>query len=207
MGAEWCRSESEWKNAYRDWIDSPSGGGADHVFDFRAVRGEAAFVQDVRSLLSDGLDRRPAFLDHLARKAAARPTPLSFFRRKVLARDGSPSDALDLEGQGLEPLAASVRVLALEARVPETNTLSRLKQTAALLSLNKQLEDDVHEAFSFMTVLLVGRYLEVEAAGELLLDPAELNVTQRKILKDCFTVVNRLQEMVLERAVLRRGAS
>lgn len=204
IGSEWCRSAEEWKKAYAGWVRSPAeagNGNLGRIFDFRAIHGESAFIKELRGVLWQGMDENREILKYMAQNAVERKPPLCFFRNELLERNGERSKQLDLELMGIEPLASSIRVLALEARVPETNTLGRLKQTAEHLSINKQLEDDLHEAFSYMTILQVSRYLETASTDQKdrVMDPADLNTFQRKILKDCFAVIDRFQELIIGR--------
>jgi CBS domain-containing protein len=209
IGSEWCRSAEDWIKTYEGWIRDPAGAGNGNfgrIFDLRAIQGESGFVRDLREILWKGINNNRDISIYLARDAAKRKTPLCFFRNMVMDRSGGYSEQLDLERQGIEPLVAAIRLLALEARIQETNTLGRLKQAAETLSINKQLEDDLHEAFSFMTILMVSRYLETTSPSEdqWVVTPPTLTASQRKILKDCFAVIETFQEFIVRR-VLKGG--
>ena len=211
IGSEWCRSAKDWIKTFEDWgrnPDSAGNGNFGRIFDLRAIQGESAFVRDLRGVLWEGIDRDREIITYLARDTAERKPPLCFFRNMVMHRDGRNSEFLDLEQQGIEPLVASIRTLALEARVYETNSLGRLKQAAELLSIDNRLEDDLHEAFSFITILLVSRYLEAASPSDnhWLVTPSTLTASQRKILKDCFAVIETFQEMVNRRVLESGGA-
>ena len=56
---------------------------------------------------------------------------------------------------------------------------------------------DLREAYEFIAYLQISRHLDALAKGEKpdnFLDPVSLNSLQRKMLKESFAVVRRLQE-------------
>ncbi|MCP4368816.1 MAG: hypothetical protein GY797_11990, partial [Deltaproteobacteria bacterium] len=58
---------------------------------------------------------------------------------------------------------------------------------------------DLREAYEFITYLQISRHLDALAKGEEpdnFLNPASLNNLQRKMLKESFAVVRRLQETI-----------
>ena len=206
IGSEWCRSATDWKNTYEDWVRDPAGAGNGNfgrIFDLRAIQGESGFVRGLRDVLLEGITRNRNILAFLAKDAAGRKPPLCFFRNTVMDRAGGSSEWLELEQQGIEPMVSSIRLLALEARVAETNTLGRLKQAAESLSINTQLQDDIHEAFSYMTILMVSHYLEATSPTENLwqISPSSLTASQRKILKDCFAVIETFRKLIARRVL------
>lgn len=211
IGSEWCRSATEWRNTYDSWVRDPGSAGNGNfgrIFDLRAIQGESGFVRDLREVLWEGIKRNQNIMTFLAQDAAGRKPPLCFFRNTVMDRGGGSSEWLELEQQGIDPLVASIRILALEAHVAETNTLGRLKQAAEILKINAQLEDDLHEAFSYMTILMVSRYLETSSPSETMwrLAPSLLTASQRKILKDCFAVIETFRKLIARRVLGDVGA-
>ena len=204
-GAGWCRSASAWRQTYLDWVRNPAtlpSSDLGHVFDFRPVQGESAFAVSLRESMAEAVMENQAFLGSLARSATAVKPPLGFLRQHVVGHDGSFSDWLNLEEQGLRLVASAVRVLSMEHGLTETNTLSRLRETAGRMSLGKRLEDDLREVFSFMTVLDVSHYLETsspEKDGDRLLNPNRLATMQLRMLKQGFKVIAEFQDLVVER--------
>jgi signal-transduction protein with cAMP-binding, CBS, and nucleotidyltransferase domain len=57
-----------------------------------------------------------------------------------------------------------------------------------------------------MTILMVSRYLETTSPSEdqWVITPPTLTASQRKILKDCFAVIETFQEFIVRR-VLKGG--
>ena len=206
-GAVHCRSASEWRNAFLNWINSGQENqweGIGLAFDFRPVRGESGFSASLRKSIFEAVERRPGFLEGMAQAVAIQKTPLSFLRKFVVERDGVYSDFWNLDENGLKPITTAVRVLALGQKTSETNTMERLADAARKLAWDKRLEDDLREAFSFLTLLRVSRFIEARNSGiefSDLVSPAELNTLQRKMLKDSFTVIEELQTTLLRQSL------
>ncbi|MFH1136115.1 MAG: putative nucleotidyltransferase substrate binding domain-containing protein [Pseudomonadota bacterium] len=212
-GAVHCRSASEWRTTFANWIRGQVPGHWEEkgaALDFRPVLGESAFIVSLRNAIFETLDQYPAFLREMAEAAGAFRPPLGFLRKSVVERDGQYSEHWDLNMQGLRPIIAAVRVLALEHKTSATNTMERLADAARKMFLDKRLEDDLREAFSFMTLLRISRYLQArnsEVEFSDLVAPSELNTLQRKMLKDSFAVIDEFQTGLRRRpAVAGAGA-
>jgi CBS domain-containing protein len=74
-----------------------------------------------------------------------------------------------------------------------------------LSEINRQgvIDDNYHadlrEAYEFIVYLQISRHLDALAKGEEpdnFLDPASLNSLQRKMLKESFLVIHKLQEIL-----------
>ncbi len=210
-GAAWCRSAVIWRRTYLDWVRDPAflpAGDPGAVFDFRTLHGDPEFGKTLRESLWAELDENPVFLEVLLRRETAVRPPLGFFRQFLVEKDGLYSDRLDLEGHGLRLFSGAVRIMALEGKLEETNTLARLRAAADRWSMARHFEDDLYEAFNFMTVLWISRYLETTAADAAeggRIDPASLNMMQKKMLKESFAVIGRLQDLL--KARLAHGAA
>lgn len=205
-GAEWCRSASAWRRTYREWVLGQAGLPTEDpgaVFDFRAIGDDGGFTASLRDVLGAAMVEDPGFLPRLAGLGTAKRPPIGFLRDFVVEKDGGYTERLDLDGQGLRLLAGAVRVMALDGNLAVTNTLARLRRAAGAWNLDKRLEDDLHEAFSFMTVLWVSRYLDATGAGERedvsTLNPAGLSTMQRKMMKESFGVIAQLQDVLARR--------
>jgi|GEM_PF-5698447 len=90
----------------------------------------------------------------------------------------------------------------MDQRLRQTNTLERLGAVTRLGLLKDRMAEDLYEAFSFVTLLRIARRLEENLNGKdggAYLDPADLNRVQRKMLKESFQVVSKLQEFTAQR--------
>ena len=64
----------------------------------------------------------------------------------------------------------------------------------------------MREAFNFITLLRVTRFIEARNSGcdfSDLVSPVELNTLQRKMLKDSFAVIEKLQSTLLKQSLVK----
>ena len=201
----WCRSQSAWQEVYTGWIREPAPGDvarAAAFFDFRAVMGEGGFAPALRRSLLQAVEKNRRFLRFLAREATERRPPLGFLRDQVVASGGAYSGVLDLDLDAMRPMVDTVRVLALDLKVEETNTLERLAALTRAGLVNPEMGEDLAEAFKFISELRITSFLEGGGEAERVCDhvePVTLDRKQRKMLKDSFSVINELQDRVNRR--------
>ena len=91
----------------------------------------------------------------------------------------------------------AARVLSLDLGLKTQNTLERLAEINQKGVIDRGFYADLREAYTFIVYLQISRHLDALAKGEEpdnFLDPASLNSLQRKMLKESFSVVSRLQE-------------
>ncbi len=210
----WCRSASDWRRVFAGWAAEPTPqtlSQVDVLYDFRPVMGQGAYTDELRRHATTAVAANRRFLHQLARLAYARQPPLGFLREKVVERDGSYNERLNLEQQVLRPMVEGARVLALDMGIKETNTMERLAGAGQDGLISERLSADLRAAFSFVTVLRISRFLEARSGGaiggsEEFLAPDSLNRVQRGMLKDSFTVLAQLQEQIVKRYGATEGA-
>ena len=119
--------------------------------------------------------------------------------RFVVEKTGEHKNKMDLKMRGLTPLVDAARVLSLDLGIKTQNTFDRLAAINQKGVIDDGFYADLKEAYEFVVYLQISRHLDALAKGEEpdnFLDPASLNSLQRKMLKESFTVVNRLQETI-----------
>lgn len=199
----WCRSAERWREVYQGLAAGQAPEQLTDLglfFDFRVLQGDIGFAVSLRELVWHALS--PDMLRRLAHEAIRPTPPIGFLRQSVVEKDGRYSDYLNLDQVALDPIAAIARILALEHRITETNTLGRLDELSRLEVLTDRQAADLSEAFSFVTSLKVSKYLEAHSGGFCFLDyipVSGLNTVQRKTLKDSFTVIAQMQDLLRSR--------
>jgi len=194
----WCQPLSVWKRYFERWVSEPDPQELRYAtifFDFRAGFGEAALAESLRTHLNQHIKGRDLFLFHLARQSMETRAPLSFFKNFIVERDGEHKNRLDIKKQGLTPFVNFARVLALKSGVKETNTLARLKSLKEGEWIQGELWSSASEAYELqMQQRLVHqlRQIEVGIIPDNYIDPADLSDLERRMLKDAFTVIERL---------------
>lgn len=194
----WCQPLSEWKKYFEHWVAAPEPQellNAIIFFDFRAGYGETVLAEELRTYLNRQIAGRDLFLFHLARQCMETRVPLSFFKNFIVEKDGEHKNRLDIKRQGLTPFVNFARVLALKYGVKETNTLARLKALVEGEWIQGELWSAASEAYELqMQQRLVHQLRQIEAGilPDNYIDPADLSDLERRMLKDAFTVIERL---------------
>ncbi len=218
---DWCQSEQSWQRTFLSWITNPEPRTlrlASIFFDYRELYAEADHLENLDESLRRAVEENRLFLRFMAKNSLYNRPPLGFLRQFVVNKDGEHKNKLNLKLSGLTPIVDAVRVMALDqgveltgarARLHEesprslvTNTLDRLDEVARRGLIKPALAADLREAFSFITILRISHHLEARARGEVadnFVDPARLNNLQRKMLKESFGVINKLQELLEHR--------
>ena len=201
----WCLSEESWRSTFRDWVMDPEPKSlrlASIFFDFRGVYVRADYVRGLMEELRQAVEGNRLFLRYMTKNALYNKPPLGFLRQFVVHKDGKHKNKLNLKLSGLTPMVDALRVMALELGATATNSLDRLSAATEAGIINQQFSADLHEAFSYITLLRITKHLEDRAKGELpdnFVDPDHLNSLQRKMLKESFAVISKLQELMEHR--------
>jgi len=198
----WCKSEAAWQEDFLGWIHDPNPltlRMASIFFDFRALYDGIDFLEGLRSRIDEAIDRNPLFLRFMAKNALYNRPPLGLLRNFVVETSGEHKNKLNLKNKGLVPVVDCIRILALDQHVKTTNTTERIEEINDRGIINDEFKADLSEAYNFMNYLRIKHHLNARAAmtePDNFLDPSALNSLQRRMLKESFGVVSRLQGTV-----------
>ena len=203
----WCLSLNTWKNKFSGWVNQPDETNilnSTIFFDYRAVVGEKALAIELSEHLFSLIGHKEIFLSFLAKNALATPPPLSFFRNFVVENNGDHKDEFDLKLRALLPLVDAARLLTLHHKiVGENSTIKRFHQVAMREAAHKELLDEA--ALSFEILLKIrARFGLKNASNGRYINPNELNKLERQTLRNIFSVVKELQEMLAVRFQVRQ---
>ena len=197
----WCQSQNKWYETFGDWIrrhrDPRALRMASIFFDFRAIYESDDFIASLRENMNRDIRKNRGFLSLMAKSALYNRPPVGFFNQFIVKKSGEHKNKLDLKMKGVMPIVEAVRVMALDLEVEATNTLERLAEIRRQGVIGKRLYSDITEAYEFISLLRIRRHLESRARGEKqdnFIDPNDLNSLQRKMLKESFAVIAKLQE-------------
>ncbi|UCF92251.1 MAG: cyclic nucleotide-binding/CBS domain-containing protein [Desulfobacterales bacterium] len=199
---QWCLSEPEWRATFLGWVNDPSPETlrmASIFFDFRALYAGTGFLSDLRELLHAAIRKRPLFLRFLAKNSLYTRPPLGVLRQFIVEKSGEHKNKLDLKMRGLTPVVDAARVIALDLDIRPTNTLDRLEESHKRGFIDDALYADLQEAYGFISYLRIARHLEARAQGQEpdnFIAPEALNSLQRKMLKESFLVIHKLQDLL-----------
>jgi CBS domain-containing protein len=199
---QWCQSEHWWQDTFLNWITEPNPHTllmASIFFDFRPIFAGTEFPHNLQDKLFRAIQQNRLFIRYMARISLNNQPPLGLLKRFVLEKSGEHKNKLDLKMKGLTPVVDAARVLSLDLGIKTQNTLDRLAEINKRGVIESGFYDDLREAYEFIVYLQISRHLDALAKGEEpdnYLDPESLTSLQRKMLKESFAVVNRLQEII-----------
>jgi CBS domain-containing protein len=204
VNPRWCQPLHVWKRYFRHWItdvDYP----AEEVlatfvfFDCRPIYGQYELATDTAGYILGLLDEGNSFAREMAKTALLHKTPLGFFKRLVVEKSGEHKNKLNLKLNGLTPLVDAIRTLALGQKVFETNTLDRISALVEKESLTPAEADDLRDAFNVIMLIRVRHHVNVLRQGGIpdnYVNPDELSIIQRTMLKEAFKTIDRLQGLL-----------
>jgi CBS domain-containing protein len=195
---KWCLSLDEWKSAFSGWISGGSPEALLHAsifFDFRALYGAQHLAEDLRQWLARVASENTRFLHLMAENALFNRPPLGLMRDFVLGKENK----LDLKLNGITPFVDAARIFGLAAGVTHTNTIQRLRLSAARMNLDAAEIDAWVNALLFIQVLRLRHHDEASTLGlsdgalDNRINPERLNELDRRILKEAFRQARKLQ--------------
>jgi CBS domain-containing protein len=199
---QWNQPEDRWLDTFLGWIRDPSPQPllmASIFFDFRPIYAGTNFPYLLEDQLLKAIRKSGLFMRFLAKNALINRPPLSLLKRFVVEKSGEYKNKFDLKQRGLTPVVDAARVLSLSLGIKTQNTLDRLAEINRIGIIDNNFHADLREAYEFLIYLQISRHLDALARGQApdnFLDPASLNGLQRKMLKESFAVVRRLQETI-----------
>jgi CBS domain-containing protein len=204
VNSKWCQPLRVWKEYFRHWIldvDYP----AEEIlatfvfFDCRPIYGQYELVTQIAGHILELLDEGNSFAREMAKTAILHKTPLGFFKRLVVEKSGEHKNKLNLKLNGLTPLVDAIRTLALGQKVFDTNTLDRISALVEKESLTPAEADDLRDAFNVIMLTRVRHHVNVLRQGGVpdnYVNPDELSIIQRTMLKEAFKTIDRLQGLL-----------
>jgi len=192
---QWCLSLEEWKDTFSTWIDQGNPVAllnASIFFDFRPLFGTHELAQQLRDWLTNKAAANPRFLHQMAANALCNRPPLGLVRDFVVGE----THTLDLKLNGITPFVDAARIYSLASGATQTNTVQRLRTSAAKLGFSPAEIEAWVDALHFIQLLRLRiQHQQREAGSELSnnIDPDSLNDLDRRILKEAFRQARKLQ--------------
>jgi CBS domain-containing protein len=196
---EWCLSETEWRQKFSAWLESPQPKALLHAsifFDFRFISGSAKLVENLHTWLAPRAKAGKIFLHWMANNALQSTPPLGIVRDFVVAEAGEFVGCIDLKTAGARLFVDAGRVYALSTGTSQSNTAERLRRAGTILKIPVDETEAVVSAFHFIQLLrLRQQYLSPQRKypASNYLNPDELNELDRRILKESFRQARKLQ--------------
>jgi CBS domain-containing protein len=199
--SQWCKTLAQWKEQFAAWADHSEPTAllnASIFFDFRGLAGDISLASELRESVQE--HRSKTRFIRLMTENALRNTPPAAWTGGVLEQWlGSSEAAIDLKLQGSGIFVDSARALALKAGISETGTAARLVALAnAGLLPHSEVEAWV-DAFEFIQGVRLslqhgGAQKSDQSLNPNLLDPTTLSELDKRILKETFRQLRKLQQ-------------
>jgi CBS domain-containing protein len=197
---KWCLSLEEWKQVFENWVDQGAPMALMHssiFFDFRALYGAQHLADDLRRWLVQLTRTNERFLHQMAANALRNRPPLGVVRDFVLGKQNT----LDLKLNGITPFVDAARIFSLATGGTHTNTIQRLRHSAPGLNIPGSEVEAWINAFLYIQLLRLRHHYEANAHQDdaeahpmdNLIDPAQLNELDRRILKEAFRQARKVQ--------------
>ena len=198
----WCKSLSEWKRQFTNWILEPNEKNVQYCtifIDYRPVYGDTSLADQLTAHIFEVVDANTAFLSFLAKNALENPPPLSFFRKFVVERSGEHKDEFDIKARAMMPLADAARVLILEAKQDKVNnTFRRFEKLAGMDENNRELFQAAADAYEILIRYRTLNGLKNKDTGRFF-NLEEMSKMERLNLRNCFRPIRELQTLMTVR--------
>ncbi|MCS7164184.1 MAG: DUF294 nucleotidyltransferase-like domain-containing protein [Thermodesulfovibrio sp.] len=202
---KWCQPLKVWKKYFSQWIYTPKGENinlSNIFFDFRGIYGDFSLEENLRDYLLGIVKDQKVFLGYLANLAVRNKPPLGFFKTFVVEKSGEHKDKLNLKIKGIAPIVDIIRLFSLEKTVRETSTLERIEALKNKHTVVRDYADEIVYAFEFLMLLRIKHQYEQVIQGIMpdnFINPESLSNLEKKLLKDTFQLISKLQDILIER--------
>jgi CBS domain-containing protein len=198
----WCKSLSEWKLQFTNWIQKPGEKGilmCTIFFDYDFIYGNESFEKEITDVIFSNTESNQLFYAYLGTDALKNPPPLGFFRQFLLESDGEHKDDFDIKGRALLPLIDAARLLVLSSGVKGiVNTYLRFKKMAELEPQNSEIFEACADAFLLLSKFRTLQGLRNNSNGKYL-KLSDLSKSDKVKLKNSFAPIQEIQDVIKNR--------
>ncbi len=197
---ELCLTLEGWEEKFAKWVRVPEPKAllnASIFFDFRALHGATHLADRLRLTLLDLVKKQAVFLRMMATNALQVQPPLGKLRDFVTDHSAEHPGCIDLKAYGARLFIDAARIFALATGLYNTNTVQRIRLAGQRLGMAPDETAAIVEAFNFIQLLrLRHQHFENEHGrpGDNFINPDQLNELDRRILKESFRQVRKLQQ-------------
>ncbi|MDZ7857316.1 putative nucleotidyltransferase substrate binding domain-containing protein [Sphaerotilus sp.] len=210
MTPTWRQPRQRWAQYFRSWTAQPEPKALMLTcvfFDQRAIHGRTELLDGLRREMLASTCNNRIFLAHMVSNALGHTPPLGLFGQISPARSGEHRGTIDLKHHGIVPIVDLARVYALAGGHEAVNTHDRLVTAAESREVSEQSAHDLRDALEFLAMLRIrhqARQIEQGQAPDNFLRLDELSNLERRQLKDVFSVVAELQNVLSKRYIAGR---
>ncbi len=202
---KWRQPLRVWRQYFSKWIEQPEPKALMLTcvfFDLRCVCGDRNLFRSLRKHLQEKCRGNRIFLAHMAGNAMSHRPPLGFFRNFVLIHGGEHDHTFDLKHTGIVPIVDLARIYTLAAGINAVNTQDRLKAAAEGGEVTEEGARDLQDTLEFVSFLRIehqARQIRAGKEADNFMSPEDLSNFERNHLKDAFSVVRTMQNVLSQR--------
>jgi CBS domain-containing protein len=197
---ELCLSADEWRGKFLAWLRAPTPESllsANIVFDFRPLYGNTVLADSLRAWLFDYTRDNQVFLRFMVQNALQVEPPLGLIRTFATDDDPEHKGSFDLKARGTRLFVDAARVFALARGIPDTGTVTRLRQAGRELRVEARHVDATIDGFHFLQLLRLRQQDSPGGTGIAnRIDPYALNEVEQLMLKESFRQAKKLQQLI-----------
>jgi CBS domain-containing protein len=201
----WRQPKHQWTEYFRRWTGQPEPKSLMLTcvfFDLRAIYGSTALLDTLRTEVLRRTKGNTLFLAHMVGNALKHQPPLGMFKGISTIRSGENKGKIDLKHTGVVPIVDLARVYALAGAHEAVNPHDRLLSAATGGEVSEQSARDLRDALEFLAYIRIqhqARQITAGQAPDNFLNPNDISNFERSQLKDAFTVVHDLQNVLAQR--------
>ena len=198
----WCKSISDWKKQYSNWITTPGENIKDIstiFFDFEIAFGEQKVEDILVELIYKKAKNNMLFFDYLGNDALRKPPPFTFFKKFNVEEEGENKGKFDIKSRALEPLIDGARLLCLSMGIKGVNnTYLRYKQLALVDSKYSEVYLNCAKAFIKLSKIRTLDGLRNDTNGQFI-NLQKLNKLDKEKLKLALASIRELEEIIKDK--------
>jgi CBS domain-containing protein len=205
MTDTWRQPQKKWAEYFSRWTSQPDPKALMLTcvfFDLRAIHGKTELLDKLRGDVLRHTQGNSLFLSHMVGNALTHQPPLGMFKGISTIRSGEHKGSIDLKHTGVVPIVDLARVYALAGGDAAVNTHDRLTGAAAGGAISEQSARDLRDALEFLAYTRIQHQARQISRGEApdnFMHPSDISNFERSQLKDAFTVVQSLQNVLGQR--------
>jgi PAS domain S-box-containing protein len=191
---DWCQPLEKWKGYFTSWMASAGPQQLLEInifFDFRAVFGEKALVDELRYHIQSTWPHYPFFISLLAENAFRYRPPMRIFGT-LISSSSEQQSVFDVK-DALMPIVNIARAQALKHHITETNTLERVQRLYELGVMDEHEYSEILLVYNFLMQLrLKQQAIAAKTGGNInnLINLKSMTEIEQMTLKNVFNKTN-----------------
>ncbi|WP_239615274.1 DUF294 nucleotidyltransferase-like domain-containing protein [Cohnella mopanensis] len=199
---EWCLSLRGWKKKIDSWFAEPSWENVRYLLiaaDGRALSGDKVLADKFKDQIYNDMLDRPVIARRLMENTIRHKVLVGVFGQLLTERYGEEAGSLDIKYGAYIPMVNAFRLLAMQAGIRDTSTLSRIE---ALKQANVLSEDEAMEAsdafvfFLKLRLLATGTHEDGQLIGTGKISSKQLTKEMKIPLKQALKAGAKIQRRV-----------